>query len=51
MDSSTTSPASKLAAGYLLTDVEVALLLGISVCTLRNWRWRHMGPRYVRVEC
>lgn len=50
-----TSPAAKLAAGYLLTETEVAELYGCAVATLRNMRWRgegpavtHLGKRMVR---
>ena len=42
-------PAAKLAAGILLTDVELAELLGASLQTIRNWRWRGDGPRYVKL--
>jgi predicted DNA-binding transcriptional regulator AlpA len=42
-----TPPAAKLAAGYLLTDTEVAELCGCAVATLRNMRWRGEGPRHV----
>ncbi|HLI18304.1 MAG TPA: helix-turn-helix domain-containing protein [Rhodanobacteraceae bacterium] len=42
-----TPPAAKAAAGYLLTDSEVAALLGASLQTVRNWRWRGEGPRWV----
>jgi predicted DNA-binding transcriptional regulator AlpA len=44
-----TPPAAKLAAGNLLTDVELADLLGASLQTVRNWRWRGEGPRYVKL--
>ena len=42
-----TPPAAKAAAGFLLSDVEVAALLGASLQTVRNWRWRGEGPRWV----
>ena len=32
----------------VLTEHEVAAQLGLSVATLRAWRFRHKGPRYVR---
>ena len=35
-----------LAPGDLLTDKDAAAILGASVQTLRNWRWRGEGPRY-----
>jgi predicted DNA-binding transcriptional regulator AlpA len=44
-----TPPAAKLAAGYLLTDTEVAELCGCAVATLRNMRWRGEGPRFVKL--
>lgn len=44
-----TPPAAKLAAGYLLTDTEVAELCGCAVQTLRNMRWRGEGPRFVKL--
>jgi predicted DNA-binding transcriptional regulator AlpA len=44
-----TTPAAKLAAGYLLTDTEVAELCGCAVATLRNMRWRGEGPVAVRL--
>lgn len=44
-----TPPAAKLAAGYLLTDTEVADLCGCAVQTLRNMRWRGEGPRFVKL--
>ena len=31
-----------------LTDHEAAKLLGLSVATLRAWRLRRRGPRYLR---
>ena len=42
-------PAAKLAAGYLLTDAEVAELCGCAVATLRNMRWRGEGPAVTRL--
>lgn len=44
-----TPPAAKAAAGYLLTDNEVAALCGCAVQTLRNMRWRGEGPRFVKL--
>lgn len=43
------TPAAKLAAGCLLTDAELAALYGVSLQTVRNWRWRGEGPRWVRL--
>ena len=45
----TKAPAAKLAAGNLLTDIEVAELCGCAVQTLRNMRWRGEGPRFVKL--
>ena len=42
-------PAAKAAAGNLLSDVELAALLGASLQTVRNWRWRGEGPKYVKL--
>ncbi len=38
-----------LGAGDLVNDVEAAAILGISLQTLRNWRWRGEGPRYCKL--
>ncbi|MDA8255021.1 MAG: helix-turn-helix domain-containing protein [Betaproteobacteria bacterium] len=35
-----------LSPGDLLDEREAAAILGASVQTLRNWRWRGEGPRY-----
>ena len=32
-----------------LTEVEAAKVLGLSVATLRAWRLRRTGPRFVRL--
>lgn len=37
------------AAHALLDDVEVALRLNVSLQTVRNWRTRGEGPRYVKL--
>ena len=34
----------------LLKPSEVAELLNISVNTLSDWRWRKVGPEYIRVS-
>ena len=31
-----------------LTEIEVSQRLGLSVATLRAWRVKHKGPRFVR---
>jgi excisionase family DNA binding protein len=33
----------------ILSEAEAAELLGVEVTTLANWRWRRMGPRFVKV--
>jgi predicted DNA-binding transcriptional regulator AlpA len=33
----------------LLTDREVAAMVGVSVATVRRWRLRHLGPQYLRI--
>ena len=42
----TPQPAPILAPGDLLDERGAAAILGISVQTLANWRWRGEGPRY-----
>lgn len=43
------TPAEKLAAGNLITDIELSALLGVSAQTLRNMRWQGRGPRHVKI--
>ena len=38
--------AATLSPGDLLDEREAAAILGASVQTLRNWRWRGEGPRF-----
>ena len=45
----TPQPAPTLAPGDLLADREAAAILGISVQTLANWRWRGEGPRFRKI--
>jgi predicted DNA-binding transcriptional regulator AlpA len=33
----------------ILKEQDVALLIGVSVHTLRAWRWRNEGPAYFKV--
>ena len=33
----------------ILKEQDVALLIGVSVHTLRAWRWRKEGPAYYKV--
>lgn len=48
-DTHATPVAAELPSGSLLTDIEVANLLGVAVNTVRNWRVRHEGPRFVKL--
>jgi len=41
--------AAPLSPADLLTERAAARALTVAVNTLRNWRWRSCGPRYVRV--
>lgn len=34
----------------LLRPQEAADLLGVSVRTLADWRWKSIGPRYCRIQ-
>ena len=45
----TPQPAPTLAPGDLLDEREAAAILGASVQTLRNWRWRGEGPRFRKI--
>ncbi len=38
-----------LTPGDLLDETEVAALLALKVATLRNWRAKDEGPRYVKL--
>lgn len=42
-------PAAPLALGDLIDEREAAAILGCAVQSLRNWRWRSIGPRYCKV--
>jgi len=35
----------------LLTPIEAAKFLGVSVETLAQWRSQFRGPRYIKLEC
>lgn len=39
------NPEAPLLPGDLLTETEAAAILGAQVQTLRNWRWKGIGPR------
>lgn len=41
--------AAKLEPGDLVDDKEAAAILGATVQTLRNWRWKGEGPRWRKV--
>jgi excisionase family DNA binding protein len=43
-----TTPTGSLRTARALTEGEVAEQLGLSVATLRAWRHRGRGPRFVR---
>jgi predicted DNA-binding transcriptional regulator AlpA len=43
------TPAAKLEAGNLLTDAELATLYGVALQTVRNWRTKGEGPKWVRI--
>ena len=45
LEESLTSPSSK----STLTDVEVANRLGVSRFTVRSWRLRGVGPRFLKM--
>ncbi len=47
--SSTPHTAAQLSPGDLVNEREAAAILGAQVQTLRNWRWRGDGPRYLKV--
>lgn len=34
----------------LLTEKEAAPILGVNVKTLQNWRWRGIGPSYIKAS-
>ena len=36
-------------AGDLLDEVEAALLLNLAIATLRNWRSKKIGPRWLKI--
>lgn len=46
---STPPAAAKLEPGDLVDEREAAAILGCAVQSLRNWRWRRTGPKWVRV--
>lgn len=42
-------PPSAANPADLLDENEASASLSVAVQTLRNWRWRGEGPRYVKV--
>ena len=36
-------------ADKLMGQGDVAVMLGISTKTLENWRWRKIGPRFIKI--
>lgn len=38
-----------LVPGDLVDEREAAAILDAQVQTLRNWRWRRVGPRYLKI--
>lgn len=47
--STTQQPAAALKPGDLVDEREAAAILGASVQTLRNWRWKRQPPRWKKV--
>jgi predicted DNA-binding transcriptional regulator AlpA len=41
---------TKLPETKLLHDFEVSKMLGVSINTLRNWRYQKKGPVFVKLE-
>lgn len=41
--------AAPLNPGDLIDEHEAALILGCAVQSLRNWRWKRIGPRWRKV--
>lgn len=41
--------AASLAPGDLVGEREAAEILSTAVHTLRNWRWRGEGPRFLKI--
>jgi predicted DNA-binding transcriptional regulator AlpA len=43
-----TTESRTISRQLALNEIQVAEWLGLSVATLRAWRFRHRGPRFVR---
>lgn len=41
--------AAKLSPGDLVDEREAAAILGCAVQSLRNWRWKGIGPRAMKI--
>ena len=44
-----TAPVSAASSADLLDENEAAHTLSVAVQTLRNWRWKGEGPRFVKL--
>ena len=42
--------ATRSSPPALVNEYEAARLLGLSVKTLRRWRWAGKGPNFVKIE-
>lgn len=40
---------SQMHPGDLLNETEAAEFLGVKRATMSNWRWRGIGPRFVKI--
>lgn len=49
MQAQTQPNTGTLQPGDLLDETQAAAILGITVSTLRNWRWKGIGPRYQKI--
>lgn len=49
MSLSTPRPPRESDPADLLDENEAATTLSVAVQTLRNWRWKGEGPRYVKL--
>jgi len=41
--------ASNITTPSLVNEYQAAAILGLSVATLRRWRWAGKGPRFVKL--
>lgn len=49
MSLETPTPPNAANPADLLDETEASASLSVAVQTLRNWRWKGEGPRYVKV--